>query len=53
VDSVLLAVGTTSVDALSGPIRELGCDVYTVGDSRSPRTILDAIREGFEAGLAI
>ena len=35
--SVVLAVGTRSVNALSAELRERGFSVYTVGDARSPR----------------
>jgi pyruvate/2-oxoglutarate dehydrogenase complex dihydrolipoamide dehydrogenase (E3) component len=52
-DSVVFTVGTRSVDTLSTPLRRQGFEVLVVGDSKNPRQVLDAIREGFEAGLAV
>ena len=52
-DSIVVSVGTQSVDTLSVALRREGFDVYTVGDCRTPRHAIDAIREGFEAGLTI
>jgi hypothetical protein len=34
-------------------IRAIVSEVHVIGDARSPRNALEAIKEGFEAGLAI
>ncbi|MGD8922484.1 MAG: NAD(P)/FAD-dependent oxidoreductase [Candidatus Zixiibacteriota bacterium] len=52
-DSVIVAVGTRSVNELEVLIRKHGIDVTVVGDARAPRQIMDAVREGFEAATAI
>ena len=52
-DSVIVAVGTRSVNELEVIIRKYGINVKVVGDARAPRQIIDAVREGFEAATAI
>jgi 2-enoate reductase len=52
-DTVVLAVGATPqnylMSALSGKIRRL----YGIGDCKSPRKMLDAIREGYDIAIGI
>ena len=52
-DSLVIAVGAASenslVDQIGGDIPE----VYTIGDAKEPRNALEAIKEGFLAGLKI
>ncbi len=52
-DAVVLALGARPLDCLSAAGRELGLSVHVIGDARQPRQALEAIAEGFEAGLAI
>ena len=52
-DTVIFAVGSKSMDELSEPLRQRGFEVHTIGDALKPRTILDAVHEGFEAGRRI
>ncbi|MBN1829956.1 MAG: FAD-dependent oxidoreductase [Deltaproteobacteria bacterium] len=44
-DIAVLAVGYSSDDGLFRSLQEYGVDAYIVGDARSPRKILDAMRE--------
>lgn len=50
-DSVICAVGRKSV--LNSEFMEDFEEVYVIGDARAPRKIIDAIHEGFIAGLDI
>ena len=43
-----MAVGSTPVRDLVDQLREKGKEVYTIGDAKAPRQLIDAIREGFE-----
>lgn len=49
-DTVVLALGMTSDNSLAKKL-EGRTDVKVVGDSRDPRNALEAIREGFLAGV--
>ena len=51
-DTVVMAVGSKSVDTLSASLADLGVEVTVIGDAKSPRKISDAVREGFEAALS-
>jgi len=50
-DTVVLAIGTRAYNPLEEKIRELGVDYVVVGDAIKGRQALQAIREGFIAGL--
>jgi len=50
-DSVVMATGSESENQLLRHIEELVETIYVVGDAKEPRNALEAIREGFEAGL--
>ena len=51
-DYIILALGAEPVDELSGAVGA-GVEIRVVGDARSPRQALDAIREGTEAGSSL
>ncbi len=50
-DSIVIAAGSRSENTLVDGIREIVSEVHVIGDAKSPRNALEAIREGFEAGL--
>jgi hypothetical protein len=52
-DSVVLSLGSVSNNALLKTARGLGKPVHAVGQCRKVGKLLDAIRDGLEAGLAI
>lgn len=52
-DTVIMAVGALSVNDFAGNLKEIGCDVITIGDAKEPRKITEAVREGFEEALKI
>ena len=52
-DTVVLAVGGKSNNELFSKMKESDLAAYVVGDAVKPRTVLDAIREGFEVGAKI
>ncbi len=52
-DTIVMAVGSRPVDALAKQVKANGTEVITIGDAKKPRKISDAVREGFEAGLAV
>jgi 2,4-dienoyl-CoA reductase (NADPH2) len=52
-DSVILATGSKSVDAFSGPVTGVVQEVYRIGDAVQPRNALEAVKEGFLIGLKI
>jgi 2,4-dienoyl-CoA reductase (NADPH2) len=52
-DTVVLAMGVTSVNDLTQKAQESDIEVITIGDAKEPRRINEAIREGFEAAFRI
>ena len=52
-DSIVIAAGSVSEDRLGSEIESLVPEAYTVGDAKEPRNALDAVREGFLAGMKI
>jgi len=52
-DSIVLAMGSEPENRLAGELEGAAAELYTVGDARTPRNALEAIREGFEAGLKV
>ncbi len=52
-DSVILAVGSVSNNALEKEIKELGIPYTVVGDAASVAQAIDAIHQGFRAGISI
>ncbi len=52
-DSIVLAMGSEPVNRLAGELEGLVTELYTIGDAKEPRNALEAIREGFTAGLKV
>jgi 2,4-dienoyl-CoA reductase (NADPH2) len=52
-DTVVMAAGAKSVNALYEKIKDRVPEVYLIGDARTPRKALEAVAEGFEAGRTI
>ncbi len=52
-NSIIIAAGSRPENSLVSEIESLVPEVYTVGDAKEPRNALDAIKEGFLAGLKI
>ena len=52
-DTVVIAAGATSENKLADELKGLVPEIHVVGDAQSPRNALEAIREGFMAGLKI
>ena len=52
-DAVILATGAVASRELYEALQDSGVAVHLVGDAKEPRRIVEAIREGFEQGLAI
>lgn len=50
-DTVVTAFGTSAYDPLSGELEGVCADVEVVGDAKDARLALEAIHEGFRAGL--
>jgi NADH dehydrogenase FAD-containing subunit len=53
VDNVVIAVGVKSHDDLSGKLEGIVENVIVLGDARNIGKAIDAIHEGYAAGLAI
>lgn len=45
-DSVVIALGTKSVETLADKAHDIVPEVYVIGDSKQPRKVIDAIYEG-------
>jgi 2,4-dienoyl-CoA reductase (NADPH2) len=52
-DTVIIAVGSQSVDDLTKEVKLGKMEVITIGDAKEPRKITDAVREGFDTALKI
>jgi hypothetical protein len=52
-DKVLIAVGTRADNRLYQEIRDIGCEVYQIGDCRTPQDAKAAIYEGAVLGRQI
>jgi 2,4-dienoyl-CoA reductase (NADPH2) len=52
-DTVVMAVGSRPERALADALQDLCPEVIVVGDAKEPRNALEAIKEGFEAGLKV
>jgi len=52
-DTVIMAVGFTPNNELEKELNALGVDVRVAGDALGPRKIINAVREGLFAALAI
>jgi len=52
-DTIVLAMGVTSVNELADAIKDKVAEVHVVGDARTPGKALDAIAAGAEVGRLI
>jgi 2,4-dienoyl-CoA reductase (NADPH2) len=52
-DSVIIALGTESVDFPIQAIQNKGIKILYIGDARDPRGIAEAVREGYLAGISV
>ncbi len=52
-DSVVMATGSVSVSDLKAELASLAPEVRIIGDAVRPRNALEAIKEGFMAGLSV
>jgi 2,4-dienoyl-CoA reductase (NADPH2) len=52
-DTVIMAVGSKSLNHLAGEAGMAGVETVVIGDAKSPRKIAEAILEGFEEALKI
>lgn len=52
-DSIVIAAGSRPENALVEGIRAIVSEVHVIGDAKSPRNALEAIKEGFEAGMRL
>ncbi|MBN2025453.1 MAG: FAD-dependent oxidoreductase [Actinobacteria bacterium] len=52
-DTVIVAAGSCPDSALADELKEAGMEVYLVGDAREARKAIEAIQEGYEAGLKV
>jgi pyruvate/2-oxoglutarate dehydrogenase complex dihydrolipoamide dehydrogenase (E3) component len=52
-DSVVVAVGTRSVNDLEPLLRKEGVAVRVIGDAKKPRQIFDAVKEGHETAAEV
>ena len=52
-DSIVIAAGSRPENALADKLKGSVPEVLVVGDAKMPRNALEAIREGFEAGLSL
>ena len=52
-DSIVIAAGSRPENDLADKLKELAAEVLVVGDAKTPRNALAAIREGFEAGFRL
>ncbi|MBW1941661.1 MAG: FAD-dependent oxidoreductase [Deltaproteobacteria bacterium] len=52
-DTVVIAAGSVPENSLARQLGGVVSEVYTIGDAKEPRNALEAIKEGFLAGLRI
>ena len=52
-DSVVIALGTKSVETLADKVQDVVPEVYVIGDSLKPRKIINAIYEGAAMGRLV
>lgn len=52
-DTIVIAAGVKPENHLEEELKGLAKDIYVIGDAAEPRKAIDAIREGFMAGLKI
>lgn len=52
-DAVVLSLGATPVNGLARDLEDKVEKVFLVGDCAKPRKIIDAVHEGFRAGIGV
>jgi pyruvate/2-oxoglutarate dehydrogenase complex dihydrolipoamide dehydrogenase (E3) component len=52
-DTIVLAMGTKSVDSLKNQLEEKISELYVIGDALAPRKAIEAIEEGAKIALKI
>ncbi len=52
-DNIVVAAGMRPVDGLMADLKGLVADLQSAGDANGVRTVLDAVEEGYEAGLRV
>jgi 2,4-dienoyl-CoA reductase (NADPH2) len=52
-DIVIIAIGARPENKLAQEVDITDIQVVTIGDAKEPRKIIDAIRDGFDAGLKV
>lgn len=52
-DTVVLAAGSTPNNELAAALNGKAARVLSVGDCVEPRSMMEAVEEGFKAGLGI
>jgi len=52
-DTIVLAAGSTPNNELAATLKDKVARVLSIGDCVEPRTIMEAVQEGYMAGLAI
>jgi 2,4-dienoyl-CoA reductase (NADPH2) len=52
-ETVVIAAGAASLNSLAVGLEGLVAEIQVVGDARNPRNALDAVREGWLAGLKV
>jgi 2,4-dienoyl-CoA reductase (NADPH2) len=52
-DTVVVAAGATSLNRLAEELEGLVAEMQVIGDARNPRNALEAVREGWLAGLKV
>jgi hypothetical protein len=52
-ETIVLALGTKSVDNLKAPLEKKISQVHLIGDALSPRKAIEAIEEGARVALSI
>lgn len=53
VETVVIAVGVRPARELPDALAGSGLNIHVIGDAKEPRTALEAIHEGLEAGLSV
>ena len=52
-DTVVIAVGYRPLTEVVDALRDSAPEVMTIGDCVKPRKVLQAIRTGYDAGMAV
>ena len=52
-DTIAIAAGYQPNQSLYGELKGKVRELYLIGDSREPKSILEAIHEGFQAAISL